>query len=64
MRQYRYRTSVLTGRWRDQYEEAVEDAARARQIVYDTEKPGDFRWTVPGQIEQRGENGVKVTSRA
>lgn len=64
MRQYRYRTSVLTGRWRDRYEEAVADAARARQLVYDEDKPGDIRWAVPGQIEQRGENGAKVTSRA
>jgi hypothetical protein len=62
MRQYRYRTSVLTGRWRDRHEEAVADAARARQIVYDADKPGDFRWSVPGQIEQRVEK--KATSRA
>ena len=64
MRQYRYRTSVLTGRWRDRYEDAVADAARARQIVFDTEKPGDFRWSVPGQIEQRGEEDRKAASRA
>ena len=64
MRQYRYRTSVLTGRWRERYEEAVADAARARQIVFDAEKPGDFRWSVPGQIEQRGENEAKAASRA
>ena len=64
MRQYRYRTSVLTGRWRDRYEDAVADAARARQIVFDTEKPGDFRWTVPGQIEQRGNKDAKVKSSA
>lgn len=64
MRQFRYRTSVLTGRWRDRYEDAVADAARARQLVYDAENPGDIRWTVPGQIEQRGENGAKVKTGA
>jgi len=64
MRQYRYRTSVLTGRWRDRYDDAVADAARARQIVMDADKPGDFRWSVPGQIEQRRETEAKVSSRA
>ncbi|MGE0178582.1 MAG: hypothetical protein AB7O91_02015 [Sphingomonas sp.] len=64
MRQYRYRTSVLTGRWRDRYEDAVADAARARQLVFDVDKPGDYRWSVPGQIEQRGEKSAKAVSRA
>jgi hypothetical protein len=55
LRKYRYRTKVLTGRWRDSFDAAVDDAARARQIVFDTEKKSAFRWIVPGSIEERDE---------
>lgn len=52
VRRYRYRTTVLTGRWRDSYAAAVDDAARARQIMFDTERKSEFRWIVPGSIEE------------
>lgn len=52
MRRYRYRTKVLTGRWRDSFDAAVDDAARAGQIAFDTEKKSAFRWIVPGNIEE------------
>jgi hypothetical protein len=52
LRKFRYRTKVLTGRWRDTFDAAVDDAARARQIVFDTEKKSAFRWIVPGSIEE------------
>lgn len=52
MRRYRYRTKALTGRWRESYAAAVDDAARARQIMFDTERRSDFRWVVPGTIEE------------
>ena len=60
MRRYRYRTKALTGLWRDSFEAAVDDAARARQIVFDTEKKSAFRWIVPGSIEEREEDGDKA----
>ena len=55
MRRYRYRTTVLTGRWRDSFAAAVGDAARARQIIFDADNKSDFRWIVPGSIEERDE---------
>lgn len=55
---YRYRTNVLTGPWRDSFDRALEDAARAGQILFDQEKQSDFRWVVPGQIERQGESGA------
>jgi hypothetical protein len=57
LRRYRYRTKVLTGRWRDSFDDAVGDAARAGQIAFDTEKKSAFRWIVPGSIEEREEGG-------
>ena len=49
---YRYRTPVLTGRWRDSSEEALRDAIASRQVREDPEAPEGFRWIVPGQIEE------------
>lgn len=57
MRRYRYRTKVLTGRWRDSFDDAVDDAARAGQIAFDTDRKSAFRWIVPGSIEEREEQG-------
>lgn len=51
MRRYRYRTAVLVGPWRDSDAEATRDAANAGQIVFE-EGTGNFRWVVPGTIEE------------
>lgn len=51
MRRYRYRTAVLVGPWRDSDAEAMRDAANAGQIVFE-EGTSNFRWVVPGQIEE------------
>lgn len=64
MRQFRYRTSVLTGPWRESFGDAVDDAARAGQILFDQEKTQDFRWVVPGKIEERGEPDMRNCNRA
>jgi hypothetical protein len=56
MRRYRYRTKVLTGRWRDSFDAAVGDAARAGQIAFENDDSA-FRWIVPGSIEEREEDG-------
>ncbi len=61
MRRYRYRTSVLTGPWRDSAEEAARDAVKAKQAVVDEDRPTGIRWTVPGQIEER--NSERTPSR-
>ncbi len=53
MRRYRYRTSVLTGPWRESEYEAVDDAVRAKQAVNDITHASGLRWTVPGRIEER-----------
>jgi hypothetical protein len=53
VRRYRYRTSVLTGPWRDTELEAANDAVRAKQAVDDVSRPSGIRWTVPGKIEER-----------
>lgn len=53
MRRYRYRTAVLTGPWRDSEEEAVRDAAKARQAELGGTSPSEVRWIVPGRIEER-----------
>lgn len=59
LRRYRYRTKVLTGRWRNSFVAAVDDAARAGQIMFDTENKTDFRWIVPGSIEERDEAPIQ-----
>ncbi len=64
MRKYRYRTTVLTGRWRDSFAAAVDDAARARQIVFDAEKQTDFRWIVPGAIEEQDDKATETRRKA
>lgn len=53
MRRYRYRTSVLTGPWRDTELEAADDAVKAKQAVTDVTRPSGISWTVPGKIEER-----------
>lgn len=52
VRRYRYRTSVLTGPWRDTEFEAADDAVRAKQAVNDAVQPSGLKWTVPGRIEE------------
>lgn len=61
MRRFRYRTSVLTGPWRDSAEEAARDAVKAKQAVIDDNQPTGIKWTVPGQIEER--NSERAASR-
>lgn len=58
VRRYRYRTSVLTGPWRDTELEAANDAVRAKQAVNDVSRPSGIRWTVPGKIEERASEDV------
>ncbi|HTU12458.1 MAG TPA: hypothetical protein VMG08_16325 [Allosphingosinicella sp.] len=53
MRRYRYRTSVLTGPWRETEFDAANDAVRAKQAVNDITQTSGIRWTVPGRIEER-----------
>jgi hypothetical protein len=53
LRRYRYRTSVLTGPWRETAFEAADDAVRAKQAVNDVAEASGLRWTVPGWIEER-----------
>jgi hypothetical protein len=50
---YRYRTSVLTGPWRDLREDAVDDAVRAKQAEVEDQASGKVRWIVPGLIEEQ-----------
>lgn len=52
VQRYRYRTSVLTGPWRDSRDDAVNDAVRAKQAEIEDSKPGKVRWIVPGVIEE------------
>ena len=54
---YRYRTPVLTGRWRDSREAAVRDAVAANQAVAESGSPNGVRWLVPGEIERDEANG-------
>jgi len=53
LRRYRYRTSALTGPWRETAFEAANDAVRAKQAVNDVTQSAGIRWTVPGRIEER-----------
>jgi hypothetical protein len=53
LRRYRYRTSVLTGPWRETEFDAANDAVRANQAVNDISQSSGIRWTVPGRIEER-----------
>lgn len=64
MRQrFRYRTNVLTGPWRETFDRAVEDAARAGQILFDQEQRSEFRWVVPGKIEHRSDSGSQENGK-
>jgi hypothetical protein len=53
VRRYRYRTSVLTGPWRESREDAVRDAVRAKQAEMEDVKACRVRWIVPGVIEEQ-----------
>ena len=63
MRRYRYRTSVLTGPWRESAFEAADDAVRAKQAVNEAAEMSGLRWTVPGWIEERITNDVVTRLR-
>ncbi|MGZ8336337.1 MAG: hypothetical protein ACXWU1_06725 [Allosphingosinicella sp.] len=63
MVRYRYRTPVLTGRWRDTRDAALRDAVKANQAQVDESEPGGVRWLVPGEIEE-DENGPALKERA
>lgn len=62
MSRYRYRTPVLTGRWRDSREAALRDAVNANQALQDEAAPGGIRWLVPGDIEE-DETGSALKDR-
>ena len=63
MHRYRYRTSVLTGPWRETAFEAADDAVRAKQAVNEAAEMSGLRWTVPGWIEERITNDVVTRLR-
>ena len=48
---FRYRTSALTGRWRETRAAASADAVRAGQALPDARGEHGLRWLVPGEIE-------------
>jgi hypothetical protein len=52
MGRYRYRTPALAGPWRSSPDEALEDAARARQVRIEGAGPKAVTWVVPGEIEE------------
>ncbi|WP_114953536.1 hypothetical protein [Sphingosinicella terrae] len=62
MVRYRYRTPVLTGRWRDSRDAALRDAVAANQALQDEAVPGGIRWLVPGEIEEE-EGGSSLKDR-
>lgn len=51
MARFRYRTSALTGRWRETSAAAAADAVRAGQALPDAGGESGLRWLVPGEIE-------------
>ena len=57
MTRYRYCTTVLAGPWRDSPGAAFLDAVRARQVIYDEAEPSNYRWVVPGRIEEEAGQG-------
>jgi len=59
---YRYRTPVLTGRWRDSREAALRDAIAAHQALADEAAFGGIRWLVPGDIEE-GDGATALKAR-
>ena len=52
MARFRYRTPVLTGRWRDSRDGALRDAINAHQAVPEPGAADGVRWLVPGDIEE------------
>ena len=52
MRLYRYRTPALVGPWRDSAADALKDAARAGQLVFEGNASA-MRWMVTGEIEEK-----------
>jgi hypothetical protein len=62
MARFRYRTPVLTGRWRDSREAALRDAIKANQARPAENEPDGVHWLVPGEIEV-DEKGPMPTAR-
>ena len=62
MVRYRYRTAVLTGRWRDTQEAAERDAVKAKQALLNAGDKGGLHWLVPGEIEA-DESGSALKER-
>ena len=62
---YRYRTSVLLGRWKSSPKEAAQDAIRAGQAEPCETGQHGIRWRLNGEIEEetgpcgRGSTGGK-----
>jgi len=52
LRRYRYRTPALVGPWRESQDDALRDAARAGQLVFEGNGSA-MRWVVAGEIEER-----------
>jgi hypothetical protein len=63
VRRYRYRTPALTGPWRESREDAVRDAVKAKQAQNDDDQPSGIKWTVPGEIEVRNNEGAASARR-
>ena len=63
MRRYRYRTTALTGPWRDSSAEAMCDAAKAKQAEIDSDDPSTLRWIVPGRIEEMSSQSAPSRAR-
>ena len=61
MVRYRYRTAVLTGRWRTTHEAAERDAVKAKQALLNV-GDGGLHWLVPGEIEE-DEGGSELKER-
>lgn len=60
---YRYRTRALIGPWRNQRDQAVDDAVRAKQARIDEREPLGFRWLVPGQIDEEQDEEASEPAR-
>ena len=63
MRRYRYRTAALVGPWRESSARAARDAAKAGQMIVDGEDPLNFRWVVPGEIEESSTENARQTTQ-
>ncbi len=51
MRRYRYRTPALVGPWRESPADALKDAAKAGQLMFEAGGSA-MRWMVAGEIEE------------